>query len=611
MGSRALETATSLEPYLNRRVLFVQGIPSECPKNEVLSVLTQACRQPQQGRIDILTTPEGRNRGTAFLNFHNLEAAKEALEKWRFGLELRDRELRLQYSSDKEFKDVIQSPAMSRFKVLVRNIPEELAPQDIFDAFSEHGEILQLHTNVDHHGTYFAIVQYTEVAAAQKAVRLANGSKVLSNVLTVEPYRPNQPLAPLSRAGGQAGSQAGAQARAQAPAQEEASGPAALQRPVQGMTYAALQQQQEREAEAAAAAAAAAAQYQQQQQQGGAGEYQEPEDAEGPGASRMLAIPTFYATAAAGAPQGPTEAGSLASLLTTALHHVRAVEDLLCCPITQEPLQDPVVAADGNTYERAAIEAWLVEHSTSPMSNQTLPHKLLIPNNLVRKIMDDMAGKTAAAGDTPPAAASAAPAANGPAAAYPAAAAPVSAPAEVAPAPAAPEPLRLPIPVPTPVAAVQAPQAVQPPEPGIRYAPQQPQQQAQHAQQQPVHLMAPAGMAGAGAAAGVGSRGVPVEQVRQIAQSVGAMLHARAQHAQHAPPPQQQDVGAGQQQAYDAQGYEAAQQAQHAAYALQAQQAQQQMMAMRLQQHQVAAQVAAQQQALQYAQPGYPPSAYY
>lgn len=32
---------------------------------------------------------------------------------------------------------------------------------------------------------------------------------------------------------------------------------------------------------------------------------------------------------------------------------------MLCelrCPITQEPLQDPVLAADGNTYERAAIQ---------------------------------------------------------------------------------------------------------------------------------------------------------------------------------------------------------------------------------------------------------------
>lgn len=31
----------------------------------------------------------------------------------------------------------------------------------------------------------------------------------------------------------------------------------------------------------------------------------------------------------------------------------------LLCPITLEPFQEPVVAADGNTYERRAMEEWL------------------------------------------------------------------------------------------------------------------------------------------------------------------------------------------------------------------------------------------------------------
>lgn len=34
---------------------------------------------------------------------------------------------------------------------------------------------------------------------------------------------------------------------------------------------------------------------------------------------------------------------------------------------------DPVFAADGHTYEREAIEAWLQAHSTSPMTNLSLP----------------------------------------------------------------------------------------------------------------------------------------------------------------------------------------------------------------------------------------------
>ncbi len=39
------------------------------------------------------------------------------------------------------------------------------------------------------------------------------------------------------------------------------------------------------------------------------------------------------------------------------------------CPITREIMNDPVIDPDGNTFERAAIENWLKEHSTSPIVN--------------------------------------------------------------------------------------------------------------------------------------------------------------------------------------------------------------------------------------------------
>lgn len=55
----------------------------------------------------------------------------------------------------------------------------------------------------------------------------------------------------------------------------------------------------------------------------------------------------------------------------------------------QECLVDPVVCADGHTYERAAIEAWLMSRDTSPMTNEVLPHKMLIPNNLARTLAEE------------------------------------------------------------------------------------------------------------------------------------------------------------------------------------------------------------------------------
>jgi hypothetical protein len=61
-------------------------------------------------------------------------------------------------------------------------------------------------------------------------------------------------------------------------------------------------------------------------------------------------------------------------------------------------MRDPVVAADGNTYEREAIEAWLRTHDTSPMTNQQLPHKALVPNLALRSSILEQQQQAAAAG---------------------------------------------------------------------------------------------------------------------------------------------------------------------------------------------------------------------
>jgi len=42
------------------------------------------------------------------------------------------------------------------------------------------------------------------------------------------------------------------------------------------------------------------------------------------------------------------------------------------CPITYDLLSDPVIAADGNTYERVAIEKWVSKTQTSPLSGEKL-----------------------------------------------------------------------------------------------------------------------------------------------------------------------------------------------------------------------------------------------
>lgn len=66
------------------------------------------------------------------------------------------------------------------------------------------------------------------------------------------------------------------------------------------------------------------------------------------------------------------------------------VSELLCCPITHEVLVDPVVAADGITYERSAITHWLTAHDTSPMTNMRLANYELLPNSLVRTLIEEL-----------------------------------------------------------------------------------------------------------------------------------------------------------------------------------------------------------------------------
>ena len=54
-------------------------------------------------------------------------------------------------------------------------------------------------------------------------------------------------------------------------------------------------------------------------------------------------------------------------------------------------MRDPVQAADGFTYERASIEAWLRRAgggTLSPMTGAPLDHPRLAPNLVVRSAID-------------------------------------------------------------------------------------------------------------------------------------------------------------------------------------------------------------------------------
>ncbi|XP_023188541.1 WD repeat, SAM and U-box domain-containing protein 1 isoform X1 [Xiphophorus maculatus] len=61
------------------------------------------------------------------------------------------------------------------------------------------------------------------------------------------------------------------------------------------------------------------------------------------------------------------------------------VPDEFLCPITRELMREPVIAADGYSYERQAIENWIhTKNRSSPMTNLPLLTTLLTPNHTLK-----------------------------------------------------------------------------------------------------------------------------------------------------------------------------------------------------------------------------------
>jgi hypothetical protein len=69
------------------------------------------------------------------------------------------------------------------------------------------------------------------------------------------------------------------------------------------------------------------------------------------------------------------------------IDYTDAPSDMLC-PITCEIMKDPVICSDGNTYERKAIERWLLTNNKSPSTNLPLVNKTLIPNVFAKRVID-------------------------------------------------------------------------------------------------------------------------------------------------------------------------------------------------------------------------------
>ena len=56
------------------------------------------------------------------------------------------------------------------------------------------------------------------------------------------------------------------------------------------------------------------------------------------------------------------------------------------CPITHELMESPVVAQDGFTYEKSAIEDWMRHRKSSPKTNEPI-EAIFIPNFNIKTLI--------------------------------------------------------------------------------------------------------------------------------------------------------------------------------------------------------------------------------
>ena len=54
----------------------------------------------------------------------------------------------------------------------------------------------------------------------------------------------------------------------------------------------------------------------------------------------------------------------------------------------QELLGEPVIAADGYTYEKRALQEWLKQHNNSPATGKPLQNVTMLPNFAIMAVLE-------------------------------------------------------------------------------------------------------------------------------------------------------------------------------------------------------------------------------
>lgn len=66
---------------------------------------------------------------------------------------------------------------------------------------------------------------------------------------------------------------------------------------------------------------------------------------------------------------------------------IERLEQEYTCSISKLPMTDPVMAADGQSYQRLDIEEWFKTNNKSPNTGLDLPNTDLVPNVVLKNVI--------------------------------------------------------------------------------------------------------------------------------------------------------------------------------------------------------------------------------
>ncbi|CDR41868.1 CYFA0S08e00980g1_1 [Cyberlindnera fabianii] len=84
---------------------------------------------------------------------------------------------------------LIAAKSIQGYVLIVTNVHEEAAEEDVTDFFSDFGRVRGVHLNLDRQSGYvkgYALVEFREKSEAEEAVREADGSELLGTIINVD-----------------------------------------------------------------------------------------------------------------------------------------------------------------------------------------------------------------------------------------------------------------------------------------------------------------------------------------------------------------------------------------------------------------------------------------